>query len=289
MSLSLWKPVIPCNNLSVADVRTVTPALRDAHDKARAGGVTVPTTVTNSLRRLEAAAAVFDGDASAIPGTAAAPAPDPNAARSTLAGMWRAVYTQLGVWAKVDEATGATGAAALRDAVFSPAKALNFMSGKVRAVWLRSGEVLDTMREKGAEALFEARGGGALFAQLVAAHEAGGRSFGIKGSLRPKAARVNQRDALRGASVALCDYAARVQAMACPDCPGSDAVAARLLAPLDAVAPVRKGGRSGKTSAKAAEDAKTPTPRAAKEVSPDAPKAPSAQPANDAAPQAIAI
>lgn len=153
----------------------------------------------------------------------------------------------------------------------------------MRAVWLRSGEVLDTMRRGGRRVLFEARGGGALFAQLVAAHEAGGRLFGIKGSLRPKAARVNQRDALRGASVALCDYA-RVQAMACPDCPGSDAVAARLLAPLDAVAPARKGGRSGKTSAKAAEDAKMLTPRAAKEVSPDAPIVPSAQPANDAAP-----
>ena len=288
MSLSLWKPTIPCNNLSVADVRTLTPALRDAHDKARAGGVTVPTTVSNSLRRLEAAAAVFDGDAPDAPPAPNAPAPDPNAARSTLAGMWRAVHTQLGVWAKVDEATGATGAAALRDAVFGTSKPLGFMSGKVRAVWLRSGEVLDALREKGGEALFEARGGGALFAQLVTAQEASGRSFGIKGSLRPKAARVNQRDALRGASLAVCDYAARVQAMACPDCPGTDAVAARLLAPLDAVAPVRKGGRGRKASPKGADDARKALPLMATKT-PEAPKAPDAAPANDAAPHDIAV
>jgi len=281
MYLHLWTPKVACNNLSVTDVRALTPALRAAHDKALAAGAAVPTSVSNSLLRLEREAAAFEV---AAPTPDAADAPDVNQARSALASAWRTASAQLDVWVKIDKVSKATETEALRGKVFVGAKALAFLSGKVRAVWVRSGEVLDVLRAHGGERLFEARGGAAAYQQLAAAHEACGRAIGISGSLRPARARVNQRAVLQDVSAALCDYVTRARTITCPDCPGTEAVTARLLAPLAAVAPVRKGTKAAKKTDGAAEsDAKKATPQAAKD-----PAAPVAPPANDAAPQAVA-
>lgn len=289
MYLHLWTPKVACNNLSVTDVRALTPALRAAHDKALAAGAAVPTSVSNSLLRLEREAAAFDV---AAPEPDAADAPDVNLTRAALVSAWRTASAQLDVWVKIDKATKATEAEALRGRVFAGAKPLAFLGGKVRPVWVRSGEVLDLLRAHGGARLFEARGGGAAYQQLAAAHDACGRAIGISGSLRPARARVNQRAVLQDVTAALCDYVTRARTITCPDCPGTEAITGRLLAPLAAVAPVRKGAKPAKKTDGAAEgDAKKATPRAAKDAATPAPApaAPAAPPpANDAAPQAVA-
>lgn len=281
MYLHLWTPKVACNNLSVTDVRALTPALRAAHDKALAAGAAVPTSVSNSLLRLEREAAAFNV---AAPEPDAVAAPDVNLARAALASAWRTASAQLDVWVKIDKASNATEAETLRGRVLAGAKPLAFLSGKVRAVWVRSGEVLDLLRAHGGARLFEARGGAAAYQQLAAAHDACGRAIGISGSLRPARARVNQRAVLQDVTAALCDYVTRARTVTCPDCPGTEAVTGRLLAPLAAVAPVRKGAKPAKKTDAAEGDAKKATPRAAKDAA--APAA--APPANDAAPQAVA-
>jgi hypothetical protein len=285
MHLQLWAPKIACNNLSVADVRTLTPSLRAAHDKALAAGMTVPTSVSNSLLRLEGAAGALDG-ATVEESTAA---PEVSVARVALASAWRGVFGQLELWEKIDRPSGATAAATLRGKVFPRSKPLAFLTGKTRAVWLRSG-------------LFESRASAAAYQQLLDAHEACRRAIGLSGSLRPARIRVNQRDVLQEVVPALTDYVTRVHTITCPSCPGTEDITAKLLAPLAAVAPVRLGGTGGKNAKKtdAPADGKATTPRAAKKKV-SAPKDAVAAPteaekladapiaaANDAAPQAIA-
>ena len=130
MYLHLWTPKVACNNLSVTDVRALTPALRAAHDKALAAGAAVPTSVSNSLLRLEREAAAFDV---AAPEPDAVAAPDVNLARAALASAWRTASAQLDVWVKIDKASNATEAETLRGRVLAGAKPLAFLSGKVRA------------------------------------------------------------------------------------------------------------------------------------------------------------
>jgi hypothetical protein len=298
MHLQLWAPKIACNNLSVADVRTLTPSLRAAHDKALAAGMTVPTSVSNSLLRLEGAAGALDG-ATVEESTAA---PEVSVARVALASAWRGVFGQLELWEKIDRPSGATAAATLRGKVFPRSKPLAFLTGKTRAVWLRSGELLDLFRAHGGVRLFESRASAAAYQQLLDAHEACRRAIGLSGSLRPARIRVNQRDVLQEVVPALTDYVTRVHTITCPSCPGTEDITAKLLAPLAAVAPVRLGGTGGKNAKKtdAPADGKATTPRAAKKKV-SAPKDAVAAPteaekladapiaaANDAAPQAIA-
>jgi hypothetical protein len=242
--------------------------------------VEIPSGVLSCMRRLDEACATL-----VLRRREKAARNEKTPARSARRGIsgryhkaWNTLGDQFGVWRKA----GVLGAlpAASRAAityVFGATVAMPELRGSVRAQWTVGGETLDRMRVVGVDAIILSLGGGSVLANLQRMHDEVGAAFGMTAAVAGTTA---VGDGTVGGSMAnvravLREYVLKVHAMVDPEVPGSEALAATLLAPLvdlaNAPSPVKGKARGGaKAPAKPVEEPveKPETTQAATEGAP---------------------
>ncbi len=147
---------------------------------------------------------------------------------------WGAVVGLLAVWRKagvLDELPEASRHALER--VFGADFAAPSMRGGAGAAWVRGGELMARMKADGVDALITSLGGGRVLANLGTVHAEVGAAFGMTAAVPVASAGASAGDAASAVRSLVREYALKVSAMVDPEVPGSDALAATLLAPLD--------------------------------------------------------
>jgi hypothetical protein len=203
--------------------------------------VTVPAAVSASWKRFAASHDTL-AQATALRlamAPAAAPTEEPDAANAASDAGWRTFERWLGGWSQhPDDGKSPTGAdaAALYARVFPAEDAMRFITWRPRKQWVAMQGRMAILAEPASRDVVNGLGGARLYDALVATHEAFGRAYGFtRAQADASAPTADVRSAFMAAKDALRGYATRVEASADPDVPGSEALAAWLLAPLHAM------------------------------------------------------
>ena len=238
-----------------------------SHGKAPVEGapahVVVPPAVSASWKRFVASHdTLATATALRLATTPAAPTADPDVANTASDDAWRTFEVWLGAWARHTDdgkSPSASDAAALYARVLPAADGMRFIGWRPAKQWVAMKGRMAILAEPASRDVVVGLGGARLLETLQETHVAFGRAYAFTEVQADEPATVDVRSAYVTAKEALRSYATRVEASADPDVPGSEALAAWLLAPLHAMV---------------AEFAAAPTKRA----TPDAEKRTSSQP-----------
>lgn len=202
-------------------------------------GVHVPASIAASWKRFDAAhvalgAYVLQREASVLN---AAPTDDASAVANDASDRaWRAFAAWLEAWAQHDEdgkAPGSADAMALRARLFPAPHGLRFIAWRPRKQWMAMQARMVTLGEDAVVEVVKGLGGARLLAALDRTHRAFGRAYGFTAAQATEAAEeTDARPLWTAAREALRDYVKKVEGHADPDVPGSEALAAWLLAPF---------------------------------------------------------
>ncbi len=225
--------------------------------------VVVPPAVSASWRRFAASHdTLATTTALRLATTPQPPTVDPDASNAASDDAWRTFEVWLGAWARHTDdgkTPSAADAAALYGRVFPAADGMRFIGWRPAKQWVAMKGRMAILAEPASRDVVNGLGGARLVETLQETHVAFGRAYAFTEVQTHEPAAVDVRGAFVTAKDALRGYATRVEASADPDVPGSEALAAWLLAPLYAMV---------------AEFAAAPTKRAA----PDAEKRTPSQP-----------
>ncbi len=180
---------------------------------------------------------------------------------------WSMLASQVEVW---------RGAGALASLTEAQRASLDRVVGEIpdlrtnaRAAWTLGRDALEHIRSEGVDAVVAALGGAAVLAHVERVHGEMGAAFGVTASTAVDASGGAVADAMASVQSLMREYVLKVHAMVDPEVPGSDELAAQLLAPFVDV----------RSAARPAPGAKAKAP-----VTPADPARPDAQPAAPAAP-----
>jgi hypothetical protein len=157
---------------------------------------------------------------------------------------WGLVGEQLRVWRKAGSLAALPEASQRAlERVFGVDLTVPRMTGGASAAWTLGGETLDRMKAEEVDALIASLGGAAVLANLKKVHADVGAAFGMTVAVSSSPASGGVSDAHLAARAVLREYVLKVQAMVDPEVPGSDALAAELLAPLLAQSKAAKAAK----------------------------------------------
>jgi hypothetical protein len=199
--------------------------------------VEIPAVVVSCMRRLEEACATLSQarrDQSANEESTPV-----TLARRGIAGRYRGAWgtleDQFSVWRKAGVLDGLPEAS--REAltrVFGASMTMPILKDGARAQWTVGRDTLEKMRKHGVDAILVSLGGGPVLANLQRVHDEVGASFGMTAAITRSQghAEMSVGEAMTNVRAVLGEYVIKVHAMVAPEVPGSEALAATLLAPL---------------------------------------------------------
>lgn len=226
--------------------------------------VEIPAGVVSCMRRLDEACATLSQarrDQSASEESTPA-----TLGRRGITGRYRGAWGTLGdqfvVWHKAGVIHGLPKAS--REAltrVFGSPLAMPTLNDGARAQWTVGRDTLERIHKEEVDTIIGSLGGERVLANLQRVHAEVGAAFGMTAAISQAQGdgEVTVGDALTHVRTVLGEYVLKVHALVDPEVPGSEALAATLLAPLVdlARAPSAAKGKA-KASAKARAGAKTP-------------------------------
>ena len=232
--------------------------------------VAIPATVSGCMKRLQSECAQLS---QARRDAVIAQKPAGAAKRVGLVGRYRGAWNvlrrQVSVWhdagtiAALDEATREAFAR-----VFGASCERPVLKGSARAMWSTGHDALDQIKSEGLDAVIASLGGADVLARVRTLHDQADVALGMSTEIPMIAEGVKLGDSMTAVQTVLREYVLKVHAMVAVEVPGSDALAAQLLAPFNDVV---TGARPAKKTA-AVQKPATP-------VTPVAPVAPVAEPA----------
>ncbi|MFO0648293.1 MAG: hypothetical protein U0326_18785 [Polyangiales bacterium] len=233
--------------------------------------VAIPAAVTGCMKRLQTECAqLSQARRDAVTGTPSKPAAtgERRGVAGRYRGAWNVLHRQFGVWrdagtiAALDEATREAVAR-----VFGASNERPILKGSARAMWTSGQETLDEMKSEGLDAVIASLGGTDVLARVRTVHDE--VDVALRMTATPSGdAGVGIGDSMTAVQTVLREYVLKVHAMVAPEVPGSDALAAQLLAPFNDVVTAARPA----TKTTAVQKPATP-------VTPVAPVAPVAEPA----------
>jgi hypothetical protein len=223
--------------------------------------VAIPGTVTACMKRLQVECARLS-QARREPATGTPAKPVNRAERRGVVGRYRGAWNvlrrQLSVWrdaGTIDALDEATSDAFTR--VFGASDELPMLEGSARAMWTSGQETLDHMKSEGVDAVIASLGGAHVLARVRTVHEEVDAELRMTAAKHPGVAGAGVGDTMSAVLALLREYVLKVHAMVAVEVPGSDALAAQLLAPFEDVV---SSGRSSKQTAAVQKLAKPATP-----------------------------
>ena len=204
------------------------------------------------------------------------------AARKVLPGRYHKTWNTLGKQLHLWRGCGALARLpeASREAltkVFGSSLTVPTFRVDAQAAWTLGDETLRQMRSKGVTAIITALGGELLLANIESMHADLSAAFGVSSPVSVPAPSASSVEAIAQVRAALCEYVLKVHAMVGPEAPGSDAVAAKLLAPLNELPRAKNAATKTKKAAK--ETTATPATPTAEPVATGGTATPIAAPA----------
>lgn len=204
------------------------------------------------------------------------------AARKVLPGRYHKTWNTLGKQLHLWRGCGALARLpeASREAltqVFGSSLTVPTFRVDAQAAWTLGDETLRQMRSKGVTAIITALGGELLLANIESMHADLSAAFGVSSPVSVPAPSASSVEAIAQVRAALCEYVLKVHAMVGPEAPGSDAVAAKLLAPLNELPRAKNAATKTKKAAK--ETTATPATPTAEPVATGGTAAPTTSPA----------
>jgi hypothetical protein len=215
--------------------------------------VSIPAMVTASMERLEVAC----GELSQMRVQRAVPRTGRprQAARKVLPGRYRKTWNTLGAQLRLWRDSGAlaklseTSRAALTR-TFGAALTVPRFRVDAQAAYTLGDETLRQMRTGGVHSIITSLGGELLLANIESVHADLSAAFGVSSPVSVPAPSESSTDAFARVRAALCEYVLKVHAMVGEEVPGSSALAARLLAPLNELPRAKNAATKTKKTAK---------------------------------------